>query len=188
MRGESALFAEEFDVGGGFVEGFDFAALDDLADLFDDVRIGEGGDVAGIHVIGNSGQDTAHDFSGAGFGHVRNDVDALGASDFADHGLDGVHEFFGDRFVGHNAGLQGNINFRDAALHFIDYGYDGGFGDFMHGEAGGFQLLGAEAMAGDVDDVIDPAEVSGIAVKGKHGAVSRVVRPIVPIFTQRIFI
>jgi len=49
--------------------------------LLDDVGVGEGGDVASVHVIGDGGEDAAHDFSRARLGHVRNDVDGLGAGD-----------------------------------------------------------------------------------------------------------
>ena len=64
------------------------AALHLFADLLDDIGIGEGGDVAGVHVIGNGGENAAHDFSGARLGHVRNNVNHFGAGDFADHGFD----------------------------------------------------------------------------------------------------
>ena len=56
----------------------------------------------------------------------------------------------------------------------------------MNAEAGGFDFLGAQAMAGDVDDVIDAAEDAVVAVGGKHGAVGGVVRPIAPVFALRI--
>src|ERR1700687_5150955 len=95
-----AVFGEELDVLRGFGDGATFAALDDLADLLDDVGIGERGDVARIHAVGNGGENAAHDFAGAGFGHVGNDVDALGARDFADHGFDGGDNFFGDCSIG----------------------------------------------------------------------------------------
>ena len=84
----SALFAEALDVFGAFLEWADSAALDEFADLFDDVGISKRGDVAGIHVVGNGGENAAHDFAGTRFGHVGNDVNGFGTGDFADHGLD----------------------------------------------------------------------------------------------------
>jgi len=88
--------------------------------LLDDVWIGERGDVPGVHTVRNGGQDTAHDLAGAGFGHVRHDVDALWARDFADHGFDGGDDLVDDLLVGRQAGLDGDVDLRDAALDFVD--------------------------------------------------------------------
>jgi len=82
------------------------AALDEDANLLDDIGIGERGDVAGVHGVGNGGENAAHDFSGARLGHVRDDVDHLRAGDFADHGFDGCDHFVLDRFFGKNAGFE----------------------------------------------------------------------------------
>src|SRR5467141_3612399 len=101
-----AFVAEAFDVFGAFLEGGDVAALDELANLLDDVGIREGGDVAGVHIVGNCGEDAAHDFAGAGLGHVRDDVNGFGAGDFADHGFDGGDDFVLNRSRRGNAGLQ----------------------------------------------------------------------------------
>src|SRR5437879_2995353 len=101
-----AFFAEALDVFRTFLEGSDVAALDEFANLGDDVGIREGGDVAGVHVVGDGGEDTAHDFSRASLGHVRNDVDGLGAGDFADDGFDGGDDFVLDGCGGGDAGLQ----------------------------------------------------------------------------------
>ena len=89
------------------------------------------------------------------------------------------------RFAGRYAGLQRNINFRHAAFHFIDDRNDSGFGDFRNGQAGGLQFLGAEAMSGNVDDVIDAAKDAVVAVGGKHRAVGGVVRPVAPVLAVR---
>src|SRR6266705_6134139 len=183
-----ALVAEALDVFGAFHEGSDVAALDELANLLDDVGVREGGDVAGVHVIGDGGEDAAHDLAGAGLGHVWNNVDGLGAGDFADHGFDGGDDFVLDGFGGRNAGLQRDVDDRDAAFDFVHGRDDGGFGDFGNREAGGFDFLGAEAVAGDVDDVIDAAEDAIVTVGGEHGAVRRVVRPIAPVLALRIFV
>src|SRR5467141_2653666 len=166
-----AFVAEALDVFGALFEGGDIAALDLFANLGDDVGIGKRRDVAGVHLIGNGGEDAAHNFAGASLGHVGNDVDSFGAGDFADHGFDGEDDFVLHGFGGRNAGLQGDIDDRDAAFDFVNGGNDGGFGDFGDGEAGGFDFLGAEAVAGDVDDVIDAAEDAVVAVGGKDGAV-----------------
>src|SRR6266436_7374556 len=183
-----AFFAEALDVFGAFLEGSDVAALDEFANLGDDVGIREGGDVAGVHVVGDGGEDTAHDFAGASLGHVRNDVDGFGAGDFADHGFDCGDDFVLDGFGGRNAGLQGDVDDRDTAFDFVDCGNDGGFGDFGDGEAGGFDFLGAEAVAGDVDHVVDAAEDPIVAVRGEHGAVGGVVGPITPVLALGILV
>src|SRR6266851_4544947 len=125
-----AFVAEALDVFGAFFEGSDVAALDLFANLGDDVGIGEGGDVARVHLVGDGGEDAAHDFARARLGHVRNDVDGFGPGDFADHGFDGVDDFVLDGFGGWHAGLQGDVDDWDAAFDFVDGGNDGGFGDF----------------------------------------------------------
>src|SRR5437879_5870725 len=157
--------------------------MDEFSNLLDNVGIGEGGDVAGVHAVRNGGQDTAHDLAGAGFGHVRYDVDALGARDFADHGFDGGDDLVDDLLVGRQAGFDGDVDLGDAALDFVDDGNDGGFSDFWDAKAGGFDLFCAEAMAGDVDDVVDAAEDAVVAVRGERGAVTGKVGPVLPLFT-----
>ena len=46
-----ALFTKTFDVFWALVERSPFAALDDLADLFDNVWIGERGDISRVHAV-----------------------------------------------------------------------------------------------------------------------------------------
>ena len=58
-----AFVAEALDVFGAFLERTGGAALNEFANLLDDIRIGERGDVAGVHVIGDGGENAAHDFS-----------------------------------------------------------------------------------------------------------------------------
>src|SRR5208282_2811232 len=166
----------------------DLAALNDLANLLDDVGVGQRGDVAGIHVIGDGGQDAAHNLAGARFGHVRNDMDALGPRDFANHGFDGGGNLLNDLLFRKNAGLERDVDFGDAALHLVHDRNDGGFRDFGDGEAGGLEFLGAEAVAGDVDDVVHAAENAVVAVGRKDGGVGGVVGPIAPILALRILV
>ncbi len=110
-------------------------------------------------------------------------MDALGARDFADHGFDGGDDLVDDLLVGRQAGLDGDVDLGDAALDFVDDGNDGGFGDLWNAKASGFDLFCAEAMAGDVDDVIDAAEDAVVAVGGERGAVTGEVGPVLPLFT-----
>src|SRR5579859_1721472 len=186
--GRLALVAEALYVFGAFLQRAARAALHLFADLLDDVGIGERGDVAGVHVIGNGGENAAHDFAGARFGHVWNDVDVFGAGDFADHGFDRGGDFVLYCFVGMDSWFERDVHDRHAALDFVDDGNNGGFRDFRQGEASGLEFFGAEAVAGDVDDVIDAAENAVVAVGGKNSAVGGVVRPIAPIFAMRILV
>src|SRR3974377_1369303 len=87
-----SFFAEALNILGTFVQWASFAALHDLAYLFNNVRIGQGGHIASVHASGDRGKDAPHDFARAGFRHVGHDMDALGAGDFADHGLNGGSE------------------------------------------------------------------------------------------------
>ena len=50
-----AFFAEKFDVGWAVFDRGAVATLDLFADLLDDVGVGQGGDVAGVHVVGDGG-------------------------------------------------------------------------------------------------------------------------------------
>src|SRR5271167_2683068 len=119
------------DVFGPFVHDHGPLALHLYANLFNDVWIGERGDVAYVDAVGNGGEHAAHDLAGAGLGHVGNDAHGLGAGDLADHGLDGssdlLHHF---RMAGLRSRLQRHVDFGDAALDFVHDRDDGGFGDF----------------------------------------------------------
>ena len=55
--GKSLLvfFAEELDVGGALGYRTAFSALDEFTDLLDDIGVGQGGDVAGVHAVGDCG-------------------------------------------------------------------------------------------------------------------------------------
>jgi len=54
-RKRLAFVAEHFYVFGAFFYGAAGAALHLYANLLDDIRVGEGGDVAGVHLVGNGG-------------------------------------------------------------------------------------------------------------------------------------
>src|SRR5581483_7760879 len=92
--------------------------------------------------------------------------------------------YFGGGHV--HAGLEGDVDLGYATFHFVHYRNDGGFGHIAAGEAGRLQFLGAQAVAGDVDHVIDAPEDADVAVGGLHGAVAGVVRPVAPVFAPGI--
>src|SRR5262249_15070507 len=181
-----SLFAKEFYVFRAFVEGNGFAALDEFANLLDDVRVGQGSNVAGVHAIGDSSEDAPHDFAGTRFGHVGYDMDFLGAGDLADHGFDDVVDLVNDLLIGRHAGFYGDVDLGNAAFDFVNDRYDGGFGNFGNREAGGFDFFGAQAVAGDIDDVVHAAEDAIVAVSGKHGAVTGEVGPVLARLAFRI--
>src|SRR5205814_4265919 len=87
-----------------------------------------------------------------------------------------------------NGWLQREVHDWDAAFDFVHHGHHCGFGDFPNREASGFDFLGAEAVAGDIDDVIHPAEDAIVTVGGEHGPIRGVVRPITPVLTLRILV
>src|ERR1700719_2415417 len=115
-------------------------------------------------------------------------MDFFRACDFADHGFYCGNDFILHRFTRWNSRFQRNINFRYAAFHFVHHRYDRGFRNFWNGEARGFQLLGAEPMARDVDDIVDAPENSVITVSGQYRAIGRVVRPVAPVFALRTLV
>src|SRR5690349_20251789 len=186
MKRLTVNFAEQFDVGGPFLERAPLPALHQLADLFDDVRIRQRGDVPGVHTVGNGRQHPAHNLAGARLRHVWNDVNSLRPGDFADHCLDRRNHLVDDQLVRYSARLDGNIEFRNASFDFVDDGNDGRLRHFGHGEAGRFNLFGAEAVAGNVDYVVHAPKNAEVAVAGKQSAVAGEVRPVAPILARRI--
>jgi hypothetical protein len=54
--------------------------------------------------------------------------------------------------------FEGDVEIRLFALDFMVDRHHGGFGHLLHHQGGGFDLLGAQTMTGDVDDVIDAAQ------------------------------
>jgi phosphoribosylanthranilate isomerase len=132
----------------------------------DDVRIGEGGGVADLIdlVFGDLAQNAAHDFAGASLGQCRGELDFVRSGDGPDFLADMKDEFLAE-FVGFSdALLEGDEGIEALAFDVVRHGGDGGFGDFRMADEGAFDLGGADAMTGDVDDVIDAAHEPVIAV------------------------
>src|SRR5215470_1404449 len=177
----SGFLPEALDVFRAFLELHGSAALHQFADLFDDVGIRQRRNVAGVHAILNRSKNAPHNFSRARLRHVRNQMDVLRPRDFADHRFDRGCDFVLDRLLRQNPGLQRNVDDWNAALDFIHSGNHGRFGDFRNREAGGLDFLGAEAVAGHVDDVVHAAKDAVVAVSGNYRAIRGVVRPILPL-------
>src|SRR5699024_10332296 len=113
--------------------------------------------------------------------HVRHQPHAARPGDGADVVGDGLLDLVDQRVAGFDAGTERAVDLRHGALDVVGNGHHSGFADFRHGHAGGFDLLGAEAVAGDVDDVVDAAQHAHVAVLGDHGAVAGDVRPVAPV-------
>src|SRR5664280_1562696 len=134
-------------------------ALDEVTDVSDDVGIGERGYVANVGEVRNRRDDSAHNLSRTGLGHVGHDPDILGSGDLANLGLD------------HSRHLV-----RDAVGVGIDH------------EGGRLELLGAQTVPRDVDHVVHPPEDAVVAVLGLHRAVVGKVRPVVPVRTLGVLV
>ena len=92
------------------------------------------------------------------FGMSGHDVNALRAGDFADHRLDGGGQLLDDELLWKHARFQRNVNFGNAALDVVHHRDHRGLGNFVDGQASGFEFLGAEPMSRNVNDIIYAAE------------------------------
>src|SRR5207249_6749259 len=75
-----------------------------------------------------------------------------------------------------------------ASLDLILHGHNGGLGDFRDREAGGLDLLRAEAVTSDIDHVVDAAQDAVIAIRGLHGAVAAQEGPVAPVLALGILV
>src|SRR6266487_6114272 len=182
------FLAKALDVFRTFLQRSNVTALHEHTNLLDDIGIRESSDVSGIHAIGNSGENAAHDLAGAGLGHVRNNMDVLRPGDFADDGFDGYSDLILHRFVRKNARLERNVHDWNAAFDFVDGGNDRRFGDLRKREAGRFHFLSAEAMARDVDNVVNAAEDAVVTIGSKNRPISSIIGPVAPILAARVLV
>src|ERR1043165_8298033 len=79
---------------------YDALTLHHLADLLHHFRVGEGGDIANVHGVGDRRQDATHNLTGAGLGHIRHDVYVLGSGNWTNDGLNGPHHLLFHSLVG----------------------------------------------------------------------------------------
>ena len=68
----------------------------------------------------------------------------------------------------------------------MSHRHHGSFGHLVDHQRGRFDLLGAQAVTGDIDDVIDAAEDAVITILGFHGGIAGQVGPVAPILAFRI--
>src|ERR1035437_5149164 len=86
-------------------------ALDEVTDVSDDVGIGERGYVANVGEVRNRRDDSAHNLSRTGLGHVGHDPDILGSGDLSNLGLDHSRHLVRDAVgVGINSWLDGDVH------------------------------------------------------------------------------
>ena len=79
--------------------------------------------------------------------------------------------------VGFNAGVEGDEGVDRLSLDVVGDGDDRGLGDMLVGDERAFDLGGADAVARDVDDVVNPAGDPVIAVLVAAAAIAGEVEP-----------
>ena len=87
-----------------------------------------------------------------------------------------------------DAGLQRDVDLHHPAADVVDDRDGSGLGDLGDRQRRRLELLGAEAVTGDVDDVVDPAQDAEVAVRRLERAVAGEVRPVVPVLAVRILV
>src|SRR5205807_8250531 len=130
----------------------------------------------------------AHDLPGARLRHLRHDVHVLGSRDLADHVLVRLDHAVDDVLAVRYARFDRDVHFGHASLDLILHGHNGGLGDFRDREAGGLDLLRTEAVAGDIDHVVNAAEDPVIAICRLDGAVAAHERPVAPVLAAGILV
>src|SRR5215469_4888576 len=157
-----------------------------LADSLDHLGVGERGDVADVSEIRRRCDDPAHDLARSGLGHVRYDPHVLRPGDLADLGLDRGDDLRLHVRPSPVAGLERDVHLDHPAADVIDDRHRGGLGHLWYRQRCRLQFLGAEPVAGHVDDVVDATEDAEVAVLGLQRAVTGEVRPVVPVLAVRI--
>ena len=117
-------------------------------------------------------KDSAHDLAGAGLREGGRELNALGCgqgSDLAPHFLDQLGAKLVAAFL---AGVQRHVGVDRLALDLVREGYDRGLGYEMVSNERAFDFGRADAVAGDVDHVVDAAGDPVIAVLVAAAAVA----------------
>src|SRR5712671_1837010 len=146
-------------------------------EIVDDGRVGQGRDVAQLAVLvgGDLAQDAAHDLAGAGLRQVRGPLQQIGRGDRADLLAHPLHQLAAQLFVRLLVDPQRHIGVDALALDVVRIADDGRLGDLRVGDQRALDLGGAEAVAGDVDHIVDPAgdpiEAVGVAARSVTGEI-----------------
>src|SRR5262249_38738351 len=131
-------------------------------------RVAEVGDVA----FGDLAQDAAHDLAGAGLRQAGGPLDDVGLGERADlaaHVLDQLPAQSVGRL---RSDHQGDVGVDALALDLVRVADHGGLGHGRVADQGALDLGGAEAVAGDVDHVVDAAGDPVVAVLVAAAAVA----------------
>src|SRR6516164_428659 len=152
------------------------------------LRVGQRGDVADVGEVRHGRDDPAHDLAGPGLGHVGDYPDILRPRDLADHGLDRLADLGRHLLARLEAGLERDVDLHHPATDVVDDGHCGRLGDLGHGERGRLDLLGAQAVPGHVDHVVDPAQDPEVPVGRLDRPVIGEVRPVAPVRAVRVLV
>jgi hypothetical protein len=124
-------------------------------ELLHDRGVAQGGDVAELAALGDVAQQAAHDLARAGLGQVVGPDDALRAGQLADALGDVLAQLVDHRVVADVVALERHER-RDAlARVLVGLPDDGRLGHGVVGDDRALHLRGGQAVARDVDDVVD---------------------------------
>ena len=115
-------------------------------------------------VLGYLAQDAAHDFSGASLGEAGGELDDVGHGDGADLFAHVLLERGAELFGIGDAIDEGDEGIQRLALDVVGHGGDSGFGYGFVADEGALHFGGADAVAGDVDHVVDAAHEPEVTV------------------------
>ena len=108
--------------------------------------------------------------------------------DLADFGTDDIGDLLRQFRGGFDPGFEGNIHIGFLALDRMGHRHHRRFGHLFRHQGGGLNLLGAQPVAGHVDDIIDASQDTDITIFRHHGRVAGQVGPVAPVFGIGIFI
>jgi len=122
--------------------------------------VGECGGVANLVgvVLGNLPQDAPHDFAGARLRQAGRKLNFVGHGDGADFLADVRGQVFLQFLALGDAVLERDEGVERLAFDVVRHGRHGGFGDLRMAHERALDFRRADAMAGDVDDVVHAAE------------------------------
>ena len=140
----------------------------------DDGGIGERRRVAQVAeiVLGDLAQDAAHDLARARLGQAGRPLDGVGRGDRADLLAHPCHQFLAQFLAGIEPGIQGDVGVDALALDVVREADNGRLGDQLVRHQRALDFGGSDAMARDVDHVIDAAGDPVVAVLVAAAAVA----------------
>jgi hypothetical protein len=113
-------------------------------------------------------QEAAHDLAGAGLGQRVGEADLLGSGQRPDLLGDVAAQLLGQGVVGRDPGARRHEGDDGLALELVGAADDRGLGDLGVRDQRALDLHGRQAVAGDVDDVVDAAHDPEVAVSSRR--------------------